>query len=102
MQAAIDALDKQEIDMRKLTFDTIVNTLKEIWPEDGLKPRRQTQEEQCSTKRKTHAALQQTREDHEEQHQYDDWPDEWPMVYHGQQNDLCDEALYDGDALKKK
>ena len=60
----------------KLGLTTVVNTLKEIWPEDELKARDRLKKNSAQQGKQVLATLQQVREDYEEQQQYEEWHDD--------------------------
>ena len=66
-----------------------------------MKARDKLKKNNAQQKKQVLATLQQGGEDHEEKHQYDDWPDEWPEVYHGQGDEYNDYGeYYEGKELE--
>lgn len=77
----------------KLGLSTVVDTLKEIWPEDELTTRDKQKKNSAQQGKQVLATLQQVRESYEEQRQYDDWTSDvyYDQGYHDHERYYHDE-----------
>lgn len=119
VQAAVDAVNRQEmpsifrgwmflknslftsnekshirsLTRGKLGLSTVVDTLKEIWPEDELRTRDKQKKNSAQQGKQVLATLQQVREGYEEQRQYDDWTSDvyYDQGYHDHEGYYHDE-----------
>ena len=71
----------------KLGLSTVVDSLKEIWPEDELKARDKLKKNSAQQGKQVLATLQQGRQDYEDHEDYGDGPyEDWTSdAYYGQE-----------------
>ena len=77
----------------KLGLSTVVDSLKEIWPEDELQARDKLKKNSAQQGKQVLATIQVS-EDYEDQHHYDEWPyEDWTSdAYYGEEGSYGEES----------